>query len=86
MNLTSKMLEDFKDTEYEEMAKWNKEFAIRHKVIKAEPISSSNYLKISLFFIRTLQTASFEFEVVHVYFVQGMLRITLDSTVSTERV
>ena len=85
MNLTSKMLEDFKDTEYEEMAKWNKEFAIRHKVIKAEPISSSNYLKISVFFI-TLQTASFEFEVVHVYVVQGLLRITLDSTVTKERV
>lgn len=53
MNLTSKMVEDFKGTEFEEMAKWNQEFAIRHKVIKAEPIISSNYLKISFFFIRT---------------------------------
>ena len=54
MNLTSKMVEDFKGTEFEEMAKWNQEFAIRHKVIKAEPIISSNFLKISFFFHKNL--------------------------------
>ena len=32
VNLTSKLLQDFKGTEYEEMAKGNFDFAVRHKV------------------------------------------------------
>ena len=34
MNLNSKLVEDFKGTEFEEMAKLNLEFAVRHKVGK----------------------------------------------------
>ena len=32
MKLTTKLVEDFKGTEYEEVAKGNQEYAIRHKV------------------------------------------------------